>query len=217
MRRIFIAVIPLCIEGALQVGGFQNIYLAWTLIGVSIVLSIYCFWPEISNTVRRLKGNGVQFFENRAAFPKLDHTFANQNQISGIFLSAEGLFAEDKNRMNLVTRICLPNPNCTYLKLFKEGFIDPPEQIKKTTRLAIERGKDVRWFSHFIGMGILFCNAEGLDAWVQVDLSIPFVAPIRKPGIRIEKRLQSVAFSTLYNSFNEIWQKSIVPNPKDYS
>ncbi len=217
MRRILIPIIPLCVEGALQVGGYQNIYVAWTLVGITVVLAVYCFWPEVSNTMRRLRDNGVRFFENRAAFGKLDQVFTNYNQISGIFLSGEGLFAEDKNRMNLVTRICLPNPNCTYLELFKEGFIDPSEQIKKTTRLAIERGKEVRWFSHFIGMGILFCNAEGPGAWLQIDLSIPFVAARKKPGIRIEKRLQETAFSTLYESFDKIWQKSIIPDPKDYS
>ena len=165
----------------------------------------------------------VEFFANRTALDvrlPLREIFKEGNRISGYFLSGEGIFSSDKNRLNYTKRLILPKPTGSYVgrlhAIFPQDYLNAPRQIKITTKLAKERGIDIRWFDDFVGMGILFCNPEESNGWAQIEFSIPFIEAGEKQAIRIEKADHPGPYAKIYEAFNKMWDDSRKPEASEY-
>lgn len=178
---------------------------------VTIPLGIFMFLYLI-HELRLKRKNSIEFFLDmdalKAAHP-ISETFKPGNEIHALFLTGEGVFAENSNYIKCVKRLILPAPNRDNLERLENMFgEDYNSQIIKYARMAHRNDKNsFRFYKEFLGISLLFCNPNSSDGWVQVGIILPRAEASERQHFRLSKAMDEAAFNSLYKTFEYIWSE----------
>jgi hypothetical protein len=156
--------------------------------------------------------------------PELDRAYPiekllrDDQEIHACWLTGIGVFAQNV-KFSSIKRLMLPHPQTEYLAKLEESlkvtgrpYYRFDSDIRGVTEQARGLGIKTRWFQGFSGLTMTIGNPLGNDAWVHVEMVLPFVEPNERTVIRIEKRKHEKAFSEMWTAYERMWEDAGDPN-----
>lgn len=163
----------------------------------------------------------VHYFADRAALDAaspLSEQFKLGNEIYAFWIAGQGVFQNhpDVLTRGVIRKLVLPHPDTPALVTLRESIENKemyplPEDIRSGTKLARRHGIPVRWYRGFLGVGGHIGNAGKTDAWVMVELTLPFIEPTKRQSLRLETLRQGHEVKAWIDWYERLWSASEEP------
>jgi len=130
---------------------------------------------------------------------------------------------QEVEEVTKVDRLLLPDPNSKSVEFFQatsapEDRRDIANEIRHTTAQAMKKNVAVRWLREFPGYSLIIFNPQSVDAWVQIEMTLPALHGGRRPSLELRKPQHSTSVDDIKMMFERLWTKdeySREPNEKE--
>ncbi len=140
---------------------------------------------------RRMKSRPI-FYPNRAVLARespLADKINKSATIDAMWLTGAKAIIEIPN-IETVQRLLLPAPGSKSLAYFRLAMVEPRDldgEIRETTRIAKNKGIEVRWLNEFLGYTMTIGDAKGDNAWYQIEIAFPTIHGGDRPSIEFSR------------------------------
>ena len=187
-----------------------------SLMALPILSSAIRWW-----IARRYRGPLV--FPDRQSLERvypLASLLRDSTQIFGLLISGQGLLREidDKLVASRVKQIVLPNPSVSALSNIQQSLshmsamFNLPNDVRNATDSAKKLKIEVLWYPEFLGITALIGDPSEKRGWAHVEICLPHMHPNFRPIVRLEKKRDSETFDRLWDTYQAIAKKSVVPS-----
>ena len=160
---------------------------------------------------------GVEFYPNRRSLDRirsLTEALERVDEAHVFWIVGRKQFQAGEG-LEKIKRLILPHPDSSSIKTFEAALPDQMElrnQLREVTDRAIEQKIPVRWYPEFGGYSWWIADPNGKNAFVHLEMNLPYAHRDRRPSIRIYRKRHSETFAELLRVYEEIWKHSKEPD-----
>lgn len=145
------------------------------------------------------------------------------NEIDALWLTGEGVFTGDKDLLEnrCIKRLILPNPESTLLQNIHsslgmtKNLFDYKKDINNVSKIALNYGAEVRWYSEFTGVSLTIVKRKGKSKYIHLQPCIPHEDSSKRITIIFKGFFHKSKIRHYTEWFEKIWENSETPTPDD--